>query len=201
MHCHYCDELEKMKREAFTVYALEQLLAEVDRFELERGPHHSVSLTGGEPLFYAKFLKNLMPKLKEKGFVTYMETNGTFPDELKEVIRWTDIIAMDMKPSSSTHDRNFFEKHKRFLKTAIRKDVFVKIVITPDTQKNEIEKCVNLVKDVNPKIPFIFQPLSDTVGINLESLKLIENDFFYLAKEHLHDVRVIPQMHKIWGVR
>src|SRR3989338_900100 len=92
MHCHYCDELEKMKKEAFTEYSLDRLLEEIDSFEIERWPHHSVSLTGGEPLFYTRFLKNLMPKLKEKGFVTYMETNGTFPAELKEVIKWTDII-------------------------------------------------------------------------------------------------------------
>ena len=201
MHCHYCDELEKMKKEAFTEYSLDRLLEEIDSFEIERGPHHSVSLTGGEPLFYTRFLKNLMPKLKEKGFVTYMETNGTFPAELKEVIKWTDIIAMDMKPASSTHDRNFFEKHKEFLKVAIRKDVFVKIVVTPATKKNELEKCVKIVKEINPKIPFILQPLSDVTGINGDSLKLIENDFFYLAKEFLYDVRVIPQMHKIWGVR
>lgn len=201
MHCHYCDELEKMKKEAFTDYSLERLLKAIDTLELERGPHHSVSLTGGEPLFYTPFLRNLLPKLKEKGFTTYLETNGTFPNELKEVIKWCDIIAMDMKPASSTHDRNFFEKHKEFLKTAIRKDVFVKLVVTPGTKKSELEKCLHIVKNINPKIPFILQPLSDPIGINVDSLKLIENDFFYLAKECLYDVRVIPQMHKIWGIR
>lgn len=201
MHCGYCDELEKMKEGAFTAYPLEKLLESVDLMELEKGPHHSVSLTGGEPFFYTKFLRNFLPKLKEKGFTTYLETNGTLPRELKQVVKWCDIIAMDLKPSSSTGDRHFYKEHEEFLKIAIQKEVFVKIVITPGTKKEEIERLVNVVKNINPKIPFILQPLSDLVGINTDSLKLIEREFFHLAKESLHDVRVIPQMHKIWGVR
>ena len=75
------------------------------------------------------------------------------------------------------------------------------MVVTPETRIDEIKKCVDIVKNINPKIPFIFQPLSDPIGINTAALWLIENEFFNLAKESLFDVRVIPQMHKIWGVR
>lgn len=201
MHCVYCDELEKMKEEAFTLYSLEEILAAIEDFEKNEGAHHSVSLTGGEPLFYTPFLKNLLPKMKEKGWRTYLETNGTLPRELREVIRWCDIVAMDMKPSSSTKDRVFNREHEEFLKIAIQKEVFIKVVVTPDTRKEEILQCIALVKNINPKIPFIFQPLSDPFGINTQSLKLIEKDFFGIASASLLDVRVIPQMHKIWGVR
>ncbi len=201
MHCHYCDELEKMKEERFTVVSQDELVKSVTQMEREKGPHHSVSLTGGEPLFYAPFLKGFMSTLKSKGVTTYLETNGTLPRELEQVIALTDVVAMDLKPASSTLDRDFTQMHREFLKIALQTEVFTKVVITPATKKEEVMACVDLVAATNAKIPFIFQPLSDPIGINAESLRLIEKDFFAMAQERLHDVRVIPQMHKIWGVR
>ncbi len=201
MHCGYCDELDKMKAERFDLYPLDRLVLEVEAQERASGGHHSVSLTGGEPLFYTPFLENFLPKLKERGLVTYLETNGTLPAELSKVIAWCDIVAMDLKPPSSTGDREYWEEHEAFLKVAIRKEVFVKVVVTPGTLYDEMKRAVALVAAVNPRLPFILQPLSDPVGINTDSLKLIETEIFPLAKAALHDVRVIPQMHKIWGVR
>ena len=201
MHCGYCDELDKMQSGAYEVLPMDTLLEKISVFEKNKGPHHSVSLTGGEPLFYAPFLRTFLPELKKRGFMTYLETNGTLPGALASVIEHCDIVAMDMKPPSSTGDRAFWDEHEAFLKISSQKDVFVKVVVTPETKGEEIRICAEIVARSNPKSSFIFQPLSDPFGINSRSLELIEKEFLSIARAHLDDVRVIPQMHKIWGVR
>src|SRR5207244_12926585 len=100
-----------------------------------------------------------------------------------------------------TGDRSFEKQHEEFLAIASQKETFVKVVVTPETVLEEVMRCVHITAEAGKNIPFVFQPLSDPFGINQKALDLIEKHLFNEAKNILSDVRVIPQMHKIWGVR
>src|SRR5438876_3429225 len=64
--------------------------------------HHSVSLTGGEPLLHARFLEGWLPEVRALGLGVYLETNGLLPEHLERVLPQIDIIGMDVKLPSAT---------------------------------------------------------------------------------------------------
>ena len=65
-----------------------------------------VVVTGGEP-FVSPFLYELIEKVKQMGFALKIDTNGLFPDKLKEVLLdeklSPEMVALDVKTSPSRY--------------------------------------------------------------------------------------------------
>jgi len=63
-----------------------------------KGVLDGVCVTGGEPLLYPN-LKNYLKVLKEMGLSVKLDTNGTSPEVLKELVKakLVDYVAMDIK--------------------------------------------------------------------------------------------------------
>ena len=159
----------------------------------------AVSITGGEPLVQVDFLEELLIGLKDSGFVTHLETNGTLYKELASVIKWVDVVAMDMKLPSAAGDGAMWDEHSKFLEIASRTEVFVKIVVSPDTREDEIYRCCDLIATLDRHIPLVIQPVSGSPsGIVPGNLLMLLQD---AAITRLADVRVIPQCHKLLGLR
>ena len=199
MACAFCDTSSEG---AVKEYSPAVLIREIKALDKSKGPHHSVSLTGGEPLIYTEFLKSFLPLLKREKFKSYLETNGTLPGELEEVIDLIDIVAMDFKLPSSTGQRAYWKEHLEFLRIAVRKKVFVKSVIAADTKKDDIEEAVKLIRMVNKNIPFIIQPAEAVKNFDKKASSSRLLEFLDIAlKNEVENSRVIPQMHKIMGLR
>ena len=56
----------------------------------------AVVVTGGEPCMH-KELPKFLAKLKERGFLVKLDTNGFFPEILEECLGSVDYVAMDVK--------------------------------------------------------------------------------------------------------
>lgn len=175
----------------------EDLLMHAEKFLQTKDLIHSVSLTGGEPLLQVEFLKSFLPGLKAK---KYLETNGTLPGHLYEIIDDIDIVAMDFKLPSATGGSSYFKEHKEFLKTASLKEVFVKAVYTKNTTPVEIEEMSNIIADVDDNTPLVLQPATSGRNQKISPLPEQALTFHKIAKRKLSRVLVIPQAHKLMGL-
>lgn len=65
-----------------------------------------VCITGGEPLMWQD-TKELIAKIKEMGYLVKLDTNGSYPSRLEEVINSgnVDYVAMDIKNSLSSYPK------------------------------------------------------------------------------------------------
>jgi 7-cyano-7-deazaguanine synthase len=198
MRCVFCDEPRGAVSPAYSPQAL---MDKVELLEKSEGAHHSVSITGGEPLCYADFLEKFLPLLRKKGIKVYLETNGTMPEELERIIDYVDIVAMDIKLPSSTLEKAMWGEHAGFLKIAAKKKAFVKVVVTRDTTEEDVARAARLVKEAGEDIPLIIQPASPAQKAHPPEIAAV-NRFMRIGLENrLKNVSVIPQMHKEWGVK
>ncbi len=197
LNCAYCDTPQQ-PNEAVDC-TIDDLFLKISQ---KAAPYdiHSISFTGGEPLMQAEFLKNILPKLKQSDYRIYIDTNGTMPKSLESIIDFVDIVAMDIKLPSSTGMHDFWKEHSEFLKIAMKKIVFVKAVITDKTTYEDFYKAVILVRKADPHIAFILQPVSPQFGVNAVDSEVL-NKFKNIASEYIHKVKIIPQMHKVFGIK
>lgn len=206
LHCSYCDTSEATSDVAYA--RVEQTSGKRD-FENIRNPiyihqiaeyinnllkqsvHHSVSFTGGEPLCQVDNLKKLLPQVKGRSF---LETNGTLFNELKQIISSLDIVSMDIKLPTTVQEV-LWKEHVAFLEIASSKDTFVKVVLSEMTTDEEFNMVLKIIKDVDETIPLILQPVTpfkECNGISPERVLAYQEN----ALRILADVRVIPQTHK-----
>lgn len=161
------------------------------------GLHHSISLTGGEPLVQADVLAEWLPALR-KILPIFLETNGTLPAALEPLLPSIDWISMDIKLPSQTGCVTPWQDHCNFLALAREKECQVKAVIGEETSRREVEAAARMVEDVAPEVPLILQPATREGRIAISSRALID---LHTAAARFHPAtRVIPQTHRFIGL-
>lgn len=196
LHCGYCDTPNSRIVDYAREMSIEEVMLEIEHLNTVRA-HKTVSLTGGEPLLQSEFIEQLLPRLKDAGFELYIETNGTKPDMLQKIMPYVDTVSMDIKCFSDC-GQDLWETHREFLITGLGK-IFVKIVLTANTSKEEIVRAVNLVEGVDKNIPFVLQPVTVVPGIKPASRNDILS-WWQIAIKHLPDTRLIAQKHLEWNL-
>ena len=191
LSCSYCDT----KLDQFTEYEPGELFEEI---KLYRDKYHSISFTGGEPLLYADFLEAIIKLTSGHGHKHYLETNGTLFSELEQLIDCIDIIAMDLKFPSSTGMGNLWQMHRKFLKIASKKEVFLKAIICQATYEEDLREALAIIREISPASVLVLQPN------NYENQSVLHEkllNFRQIANQQGVTTCIIPQIHKIVGLR
>lgn len=161
------------------------------------GAHHSLSITGGEPLVQDDVLAEWLPALRQL-LPIYLETNGTMPVALERLLPYIDWVSMDLKLPSQTGLEPQWDIHREFLTLAAKKNCFVKAVVGSETPEEELLMAARLVHEIAPNVTLILQPVTTSAGISLSSKQLLA---MHALVAGIHSaVRVIPQTHHFLAV-
>ena len=120
-----------------------------------------VTLSGGEPLFQAEFTLDILKKCKKGGFHTALDTSGTGYDKdlLDEIIKYTDLILLDIKAINNLSYKKMTGKDMTefnyFLKKIqkLNKKIWIRQVIVPginDTKDYiiKLKKYLSKIKNI-----------------------------------------------------
>jgi len=161
------------------------------------GVHHSLSLTGGEPLLQADVLAHWLPVLSQS-LPIHLETNGTLGEALIPLLSHLAFISMDIKLSSVTGTETPWNDHRRFLAAARERAGQVKAVVDETTSLAEIEQTARVVHETAPEYPLILQAVTRDGRPNLAGRMLLD---MQAKAARIHpSVRVIPQTHRFLSV-
>jgi len=159
-----------------------------------------VALTGGEPCEQADFVAALLPALAPREVL--LETSGLHREELLRLApacRW---VAADVKLPSATGLPDVLERHARVLESGALSGagVFFKLVADGDSTPDELRRAGALLARHAPRAPVFLQPVTPLGGSPPLPRARLDALADVLLAAGLA-VRVVPQVHKVLGVR
>jgi organic radical activating enzyme len=168
-----------------------------------------VSVTGGEPLVFPEFVRELGRIVRGKGMRLHLETAAIDPDALAKCVDQVDHLSADYKlpetlgaPAKAelalAPGAHYGALHRRCCELAIQRgaSVDVKIVLTDKVLDPSFEQALAELAPVRDKILLVLQPATPC-GAAPRSVQPSDlARFLALAQRGGFEVRVLPQVHK-----
>jgi 7-carboxy-7-deazaguanine synthase len=212
LRCRYCDTPDSLERtEGYMVHRQGRadhhhnpvtpsgIAALINAMLEEEAPIDALALTGGEPLSQSEFLCDVLREARPRVPVL-LETNGVLPRRLRDVLALVDIISMDLKLPSNSGEGSFWKEHAEFLALARTRELYVKVLVDQTTSTEDVLCAARILAPIRPEVGVFLQPIVDTAGrptIDADRLTAL----FITARSQLSSVRILPQTHKLLGIR
>lgn len=165
LRCPFCHNSQLIDGTASAIMDDRELL---DFLSSRKKLLEGVCLTGGEPLLRPN-LSNLIQSIKELGYAVKLDTNGTHPEKLQNLIdqNLLDYVAMDIKNSPDRYkettgqpnlDLSSIEKNVSILNSGIIESEFRTTVIKEFHDENAFHAIGKLIKGAKN---YYLQPFVD----------------------------------------
>lgn len=197
--CPYCHNAMLVTEEkSGDVFSDEEILSYLKK---RKGILDGVCFTGGEPLIQ-KELPDFIRKVKELGFLVKLDTNGSFPERLKELVGegLVDYVAMDIKNSLSKYGdtidiKNFStEKVEQSIDFLVGSSINFEFRTTIVAEYHTIQDIEDIAKRIKGAKKYFLQNFVDSGNLIGENLHAVSKETLEKMREtalkHLENVEI-----------
>lgn len=174
LRCAYCHNPDTWKRAGGIEITAEELLKKILRFKpyFDRSGG-GVTFSGGEVLLQSEFLVEILKLCKERDIHTAIDTAGYGEGNYEEVLKYTDLVLLDIKQVDEEGYKNLTGKGKsgldQFLKVVDKSGtkLWIRHVVVPNLtdSKEHIKKLAGIIKNIKNVEKVELLPYH-TLGVN-----------------------------------
>jgi 7-carboxy-7-deazaguanine synthase len=186
-----------------------ELVRQVAAVHDATGQPARVSVTGGEPLVFPEFVRELGRAVRGKGMRVHLETAAIHPDALATCVDQVDHLSADYKLPETlgapvrpelalAPGASYGPLHRRCCEIALRRgaSVDVKIVLTDRVGDASLEQALVELQPLREKIVLVLQPVTPFGAVTRPLPRAELQRHLAAAQRAKYDVRVLPQVHK-----
>jgi len=108
LRCGCCHNPDTWEMNTGTVYSAEDIVKKVVRYKSYFGKDGGITVSGGEPLLQADFVREVFALCHENGINTCLDTSGCIlNDSVKALLSETDRVLLDIKYTSEELYRSY----------------------------------------------------------------------------------------------
>ncbi len=162
-----------------------------------------ISLTGGEPLVHARFVREFGELLGERGQV-HLETAAHDSEALRECLPAVAHVSADWKLAGTLESGDFSAQHRACVALVAqdrRTSLDVKLVLTPAVTLAAFDAALRELAPFREALWLILQPVTPHRHVPASVSSAFLGDCAALAGEREFRYRVLAQLHPVLGVR
>jgi pyruvate formate lyase activating enzyme len=186
LHCPYCYNKQLFSKNIKIINEQEILLF----LKRRKGKLEALSITGGEPLLQED-ISNFLNKVKTLDYDIKIDTNGTYPKRLKNLIdkNLIDYISMDIKAPKKKYNKlcgkkiniNDIQESINLIKNFSKESEFKTTIIPNLLEKDDIIEIANWIKGSNK---FYLQQFKNELPLLSKKLEKIKP----YPKQYLNEI-------------